>query len=171
MDMKLRIFPLLAALFMVGCHSDNIGFSSQSYNTNSAYTSDNSVRKAQTRIAEAAVSVSDSLNQLAAIEKVKAPKSKLAPPPDPDRIGLGALASIDWTGPVEPLVLRLADAGHYRFRVVGRRPGIPVLVAVYAENMPIADILRDTNLQAGDKADIVIYPSRRTIELRYRNDR
>jgi len=134
------------------------------------YPTDPGSQNAQAKLVETAVSVSDSLTQLAAIEKATHPKTKLGlPPSNPDLIGLGTLGSVDWNGPIEPLVQRLADAGDYRFRVIGRRPAIPVLVAVYAKNMPLADILRDANFQAGSKADISIYPSRRTIELRYRN--
>jgi defect-in-organelle-trafficking protein DotD len=119
-------------------------------------------------LAEAAVSTSDALGQLAAMEKAGAPKTKLIQPVNADHIGLGGLASVDWTGPVESLVAKLAAAGHYKFRVVGKNPAIPVLIAVYAANMPLADILRDANLQAGKKADIMVYPSHRVIELRYR---
>lgn len=175
MDMKLPIIALLSCGLLVACAERGGSIQPMTYYNNdfSDITHpapiDGGVRKAQTKIAEAAVSVSDSLNQLAAMEKVSAPKSKLSPPLDADRIGLGALASVDWTGPVEPLVLRLANAGNYKFRVVGKKPAIPVLVAVYATNMPLADILRDTNLQAGKKADVEIYPSRRVIELHYRS--
>ncbi len=173
MDIKLPLISLFAGILLVGCAEPNNGRQPITYYGNDfsdvrSPPADGGVKKAQTKLAEAAVSVSDSLNQLAAIEKANSPKSKLSTPWDADRIGLGALASVDWTGPIEPLVLRLANAGNYKFRVVGRKPAIPVLVAVYATNMPIADILRDANLQAEKKADIVIYPSRRTIELRYR---
>jgi defect-in-organelle-trafficking protein DotD len=119
-------------------------------------------------LAEAAVSTSDSLGQLAEIEKANAPKTKLNAPIDGDAIGLGSLASVDWTGPIEPLVQKLANTGQYKYRVVGRRPAIPVLVAVYAVNMPVSDILRDANLQAGTKADIAVYANKKLIELRYR---
>lgn len=132
------------------------------------YPYDAGAQNARTKLTEAAVSVSESLNQLAAIEKATHPKIKTQAPLNPDAVGLGGLASVDWTGPAEPLVLRLADASHYKFRVIGNRPAIPVFVEIYAMNMPVADILRDINYQAGRKADIIIYASRRTIELRYR---
>lgn len=138
-------------------------------NTIIYYPTEDAGRNAQNKLAETALSVSDSLNQLAAIEKATHPKAKLPPPVNPDRIGLGTLTSVDWTGPVEPLVQKLAHASHYKFRVIGKNPAIPVIVAVYATNMTIADILRDADLQAGQKADVVIYPNHRIIELRYRH--
>lgn len=173
MDIKHRILTLtLLTLALSGCASRHANDTVLSYTGNDVrtgdYVVDSGVQRTQVKLAEAAVSTTQSLSQLAAIEKVQAPKSKLSQPLNADSIGLGSLASVDWTGPVEPLVLRLANAGDYKFRVVGKNPSIPVLVAVYATNMPIADILRDANLQAGKKADIVIYPKHRLIELRYR---
>jgi defect-in-organelle-trafficking protein DotD len=103
------------------------------------------------------------------MEKVTAPRKKLSQPINADRAGLGGLVSVDWTGPIEPLVLKLATAANYKFRAVGKNPAIPVLIAVYASNMPLADVLRDANLQAGRKADIVVYPAQRVIELHYRS--
>lgn len=161
MKTKLLVVSLMTISLLSGC-------ASRSTKVVAYYPADAGTLNARTKMTEAATSVSASLNELAAIEKATHPKAKLAPPLNPDSIGLGAPTSVDWTGPVEPLVAKLAAAGNYKFRVVGKNPSIPVLVAVYAVNMPIADILRDANYQAGKKADIVIYPSRRTIELRYR---
>lgn len=132
------------------------------------YPMDSGSVNAHTKISEAAVSASTSLNELAEIEKATHPKAKLKPPPDPDSIGLGTLASIDWTGPIEPLIMQLARIGHYKYRVLGKRPAIPVIVAIDAVNIPVADMIRDANFQADQKADVIVYPSSRTIELRYR---
>lgn len=139
--------------------------------TNIFYPVDSGSEQAQTKLAEAAVSSSDSLARLAAIEKATHPRAKVAPPMSYDhlvRIGLGTLTSVDWTGPIEPIVKELAHSAHYKFRVIGRRPAIPVLVNIYVTNMPVGDILRDANYQAGLKADVIIHPGRRIIELRYR---
>ena len=166
------IIILILSCFMLGaCASkanDGMLRYSESSGATGDYAVDKGVQKAQMKLAEVAASTNESLSQLAAIEKVSAPKAKLGHPIDADRMGLGGLASVDWTGPVEPLVLKLANAANYKFRAIGKNPTIPVLVAVYAANMPLADILRDTNLQAGKKADIVVYPKNRLIELRYR---
>ncbi|MFT3742023.1 MAG: type IVB secretion system lipoprotein DotD [Gammaproteobacteria bacterium] len=126
-------------------------------------------QNARISLSESAASVSNSLNRLSAIEKAIHPEAKIPPAPNPYAIGLGIPASVDWTGPIEPLVAKLAAAGNYKYRVIGNRPSIPVIVQIYDNNMPIADILRDIDYQADKKADVQIYPSRRTIELRYRN--
>ncbi len=163
MKVKLLSVTLIAALLLSGCST----FQNRPKKIKVYYPTDAGSVNAHTKLVEAAVSATDSLNQIAAIEKATHPKSKLKEPVNPDSIGLGGLASIDWTGPIEPLVQKLAAAGNYKYRVIGRRPAIPVLIAVYAYNMPIADILRDANFQAGRKADVLIYPRRNTIELRY----
>jgi defect in organelle trafficking protein DotD len=125
------------------------------------------VKEAETELADAAQSVSQSLKQLAEIDRAANPKAKLPSPADPDAIKMGQLTSIEWNGPVFPLVQKLAEVAHYKVRVIGTQPAIPVLVSIYAQNTPIADILRDVGFQCGEKASVVIYPASRTIELRY----
>lgn len=122
---------------------------------------------AQVKLAEAATSVSHSLEQLAAMEKAAHPSIKLPPPPDPASIGMARLASVDWTGPVEPLVRRIAAVTGYRVRVLGRPLAIPALVSISAKNTPLADILRDAGFQVEKKADIIVYPHSHVIEIRY----
>jgi len=107
------------------------------------------------------------LQQLAALEKAKEPHSVLPPLPDPDQIGMGQVISIDWSGPIEPIINKLARASHYTLRVLGHHPPIPVLVTITAKNTPLAYVLRDINFQAEGKANIMTYPQRKIIELRY----
>lgn len=166
---SLAVLMALVMVLTVGCNNNPNKPSTSGRPKNIAifYPTDVGTNNAQTKLSETAVSATDSLNQIAAIEKATHPKSKLKEPINPDSIRLGTLASVDWTGPIEPLVQRLAESSHYKYRVIGKRPAIPVLVAVYAYNLPIADILRDANFQAGSRANILIYPHRNTIELRY----
>lgn len=122
---------------------------------------------AEIKLAEAAVSVSRSLDSLAEIEKAAHPCVRLPPPIDGCRIGLGCLASVDWVGPVEPLVRRIGEATHYCVRVLGKAPAIPVVVSINSKNIPFSDILRNISLQIHKKACIVVYPNSHVIELRY----
>jgi defect-in-organelle-trafficking protein DotD len=127
----------------------------------------NSSANANIKLAEAAVAVSQSLQDLAAIERAANPQAKIPPPIDPVKIGMAGLASVDWTGPIEPIIKKIAKATNYRVRVLGRAPPIPVIVSVYAQSIPLADILRDISFQAQKKATIRVYPSSRVLELRY----
>lgn len=123
--------------------------------------------EAEVKIAEAADSVSESLKELSEIERAMHPGAKLPTPPNPIRIGMAGNASVDWVGPVEPLVTKIAVASRYRLRVLGPKPAIPALVQISKQDVPLMDILRDVTFQVQKKADIVIYPSNRVIELRY----
>ncbi len=118
-------------------------------------------------LAEASYSVSRSLASLSETAQAAHPLPKLDPPPSPDTYGMAGLTSIDWSGPVEPLLKQIANASNYRLRVLGTSPGIPVLVTVYDKNMMLADILRDVGFQCGRRAAVVVYPDSRVIELRY----
>ncbi|EKD54671.1 MAG: DotD protein [uncultured bacterium] len=118
-------------------------------------------------LSEASYAVSRSISGLSETAQATRPFPKLDPPPNPASYGMAGLTSVDWSGPVEPLVKQIAKATHYRVRILGTSPAIPVLVSVYDKNMMIADILRDVGYQCGRRAEVVIFPDSRVIELRY----
>lgn len=164
--MKLKyllLFPV-AALF-IGCttHKELV----YSYITTDSAPVQVGDINSQSQLAEAASSVGHSLQQISAIQKATHPGVKIAQPLNPDAIGMAQLTSLDWTGPIEPLVRKIAATSHYHVRILGKAPAIPVLVTINADNVPLADILRDVTYQVTKKADILIYPASRTIELRY----
>ncbi len=121
----------------------------------------------QASLAEASYSVSRSVVDLAETAEANHPQHDLAPPPSPATYGMGGLTSIDWSGPVEPLVQQIARASNYRVRVLGTPPAIPVMVTVYTQNAMLGDILRDVGYQCGRRARLVVFPGSRVIELRY----
>lgn len=122
---------------------------------------------AQIKLAEAANSVSRSLNELARVERESKPPAKGAKLPDPNKLGIRHAATVDWSGPIEPLLSHLAQAIHYRLRVLGNAPAVPVMVTLNAKRSPVAYILRDVDFQAGHQGRVVVYPRSRVIELRY----
>jgi len=122
---------------------------------------------AEIKLTEAATSVSQSLQQLAEIEQAVHPDNHYVTPPDPMTYGMAAPASVDWTGPVDTLVKRLASVTGYRLDIMGKKPAVPVIVTIHAKNTPVGNILRDAGFQCGKRANIVVYPSRKLIELRY----
>lgn len=161
-NLKTKSFLTIACLaLLTGCSStpnpNNIAIISNDYG----------VHTAEIKLAEAADSSSQALQQLAEIEQSTHPHAKLAPPVDPVCIGMSQLTTVEWNGPVGPLVAKIAQIAHYKLRVLGTVPAIPPLVSISAKNTPLADILRDAGFQCGAKVNIVVYPSSRIIELRY----
>ena len=124
-------------------------------------------KNSQMQLAEAAASIGKSLQEEAAIDIATHPKAKLGPILNPKLVGMDQMTTINWTGPVEPLLKQVAQAGHYRLHVLGNEPGIPVIVQILANNKPLLDILRDVRYQVAKKARIKLYPTARIIELRY----
>lgn len=118
-------------------------------------------------LAEAANSVSNSLVDLAATEQAAYHPVRPHPSPDPMAYGMGGKASIDWSGPVEPLVKQIAETVHYKTKVIGNAPAIPIIVTVNTKNQPIGDILSNVAYQCGKRADVIVYPETKVVELRY----
>jgi defect in organelle trafficking protein DotD len=153
---------ITAALFvslLSGCASQNLPNSTPPIHTGSD--------DASVRLAEAARSISQSLNELKELEKASSPPV-IKPLPYPSASGLEkTVVSVDWSGPIEPLLQRIAKLVQFRLEIIGKHPSVPVLVTISSQNTPLSYIIRDTNLQAGKKANIVVYPAIKTIELRY----
>lgn len=127
------------------------------------YTLDSSTQS----LAEASYAVSRSMADLAETAQAAHPMPHLAPPPDPASYDMGGKTSVDWSGPIGPLVKQIADAAEYSFHELGTPPAIPVLVTVSQRHVALGDVLRDAGYQAGKRASVYVYPDRRLIELRY----
>ncbi len=125
------------------------------------------IDKAESSLAEASYSTSRSLADLAETAQAAHPLPNIAPPPSPASYGMGGLTTIDWSGPVEPLLRQISVAANYRLRVLGTSPAIPVLVTVYQRNVMLGDVLRDVGYQCGRRAAVIVYPESNVIELRY----
>ena len=121
---------------------------------------------AQAQLAEAATSVGKSLQQLSAMQMAVNPQAAL-PEIDAKTTGMTQMASLDWNGPVLPLVEQIAKATGYKVRILGDEPAIPVIVSISVNNQVMADILRNVTYQVQNKAAIKVYPAQRIIELRY----
>lgn len=115
----------------------------------------------------AALSVEESLRTLALTQQVNAKE-----PINTDILvtpqgGMGGVTSIDWSGPIEPLLEKIGNLTRYRVKVLGPIPPVPVIITLAAREQVIADILKDAGIQAGKRANLVVYPTSRVIELRY----
>lgn len=119
------------------------------------------------RLAEAAASINNSMVEMARVEKVMARRHGDNHLRIPSSYNLQTRASVDWSGPIRELVHRIAKAAHYRLRVFGKEPAVPVLISVNAKDESLVELLRDIDYQAGRKATLHVYPNHQVIELRY----
>jgi defect-in-organelle-trafficking protein DotD len=157
--MKKLVLLFILSVLLAGCKHGVVLFKKTPVN--------NPADDATIKLAEAAVSVSDSMHEMARVEKVIIP-----PPVDntltiPNSYNLQARASVDWSGPIEELTERIAKSAHYRFRLIGKAPSIPILISMNIKDQSLAEILRDIDYQAGKKANIHVYPNSQVVELRY----
>lgn len=155
MSNKIVIMFVISAL-TVGCHAT---FKKPPMN--------NPSDDASIKLAEAAVSVSDSMLEMARVEKVIYPPSKDNALTIPTAYNLQARASVDWSGPIEELTARIAKAAHYKLRILGTPPAVPVLISLSNKDQSLAEILRNIDYQAAKKAYIHVYPNSQVVELRY----
>lgn len=164
--MRLKtLLPISLVFLLAGCTTHK--YITYSYITTGSAPIPTTNKNAQAQLAEAATSVGHSLQKMSAIQLATHPKAKLPPPLNPAMIGMAQQTSLDWNGPIEPLLNRIAKASHYKLRVLGRKPAIPILVTINANNVPLADILRNAKFQSEKKANITLYPATKIIELRY----
>jgi defect-in-organelle-trafficking protein DotD len=125
-----------------------------------------SVNEAEIILAEAANATSSSTVELAKIQSAATPINKkdlniL------DAEELQGTASIDWSGPIEPLVKHIASLCQYKFIRLGNEPAIPIIVTLNMQNASIASILQNVAYLAGKKAYIRVDQHKNIIELRY----
>ena len=121
-------------------------------------------------LSEAAIGVDESLSNLAAVMAEREPIRVEPRSIDEVDFGMYQLASVDWAGPAEPLIERLAQVENYHVRVLGKTSHNGALVQISKRETPVGEILRDVALQIQQDADIVVFPQDKLIEIRYRND-
>ena len=118
-------------------------------------------------ISETAMSSSDAIQTLAQVERASKPAVNRKAAPNPVKVGMDQLVSVDWVGPVEPVLNSLAKKSHYRVNTLGQNPVVPVLVNVNRQNAYLADIIQDITFQIQNHAELTLNPAEKLIELRY----
>jgi len=119
------------------------------------------------KLVKAALSVEDSMRTLAATQEVYAKNAINTDVLITPQGGMGGLTRLDWSGPIEPLLEKIGALTQYRVKILGPVPTIPIVVTISSRERTIADVLKDAGLQAGKRANLVVYPTSRIIELRY----
>ena len=168
--MKIKSLLIIPAIILLtGCASDSKSVVDLHlhYITADSAPIEASDTNAQNQLAESAASVGSSLQELSAIQMTTNPQAKMPDPINAKQVGMAQQVSIDWNGPVEPILKQIADDSHYTLRVIGDQPAIPVLVSITAKQQVLADVFRNLQLQVSNYAKIQLYPDSKTIELRY----
>lgn len=122
------------------------------------------------QVHDAASSIDHSLIQLYEVERAKKPDNLIIsaqPKPEPIYPSLSRLLNVDWSGPAEPLLRDIATLTHYRLKVMGHSPAIPVLVTVEDDKITAHELIREIRAQIYLRGDILVFPESNVIELHY----
>lgn len=155
------VFCFVIALGALGgCSAIDKGFSN---NTPQVVAAPDPV---SARLAEAADRVSNALETLAAVENARTPSASSAPIANAPR-ELRRAITVNWVGPVEPVLKMLADRAGYEFKAFGNRPSNAAVISLDVENRAIIEVMRDVGLQLGGRADVRVSGDARRVEIHY----
>lgn len=121
----------------------------------------------ESQILRTARSIEKSLGTLAAAQVAEDPPIISTGPLVTPEGGMGGSIDIDWTGPIAPLVEKIAQMTDYRVKILGNEPAIPIVVTITGRHLVIADVLQNASFQAAKRAHVLVFPSNRVIEVRY----
>ncbi len=124
-------------------------------------------KPSQQLLAEAAISVSRSLSQLAEMQRAKNPDLYRPLPQQPLTKNSAKLASVKWTGPVEPLLDQIASKAGMKFRTLGQKTTTPIIVSIDVKQAAVADIIKNIAYQAQNHASVSIDAKEGSVEIRY----
>jgi len=164
---QLATVACLAALGLTACGPSNHNYMLLKYVTTDSAPVQAVDKNAQAQIASAASSVSQNIQNLNEMSLATHKHVQMPTPVNAAHVGMAQVVSVSWHGPVQPLLKQVAQGSHYKLRVLGTAPSIPLLVNVNAENKTLADVLRDATFQVAKEATVKLYPKQRIIELRY----
>lgn len=81
--------------------------------------------------------------------------------------GLSTKMSIDWVGPAEQAVQKIAEYSDYNITIMGTPSSITPAIAIHYNKTSLMKIIRDIAYQSRKYLDISIYEDEKIIELRY----
>jgi hypothetical protein len=163
----------LSALIISGCSSHSDAPSLETKNTSELYKALTTTAKnshfdevdSNDKLAEAAASVSQSLAELAQIQRSVHEIKQFKSDPNLMRVKAGKV-SIDWTGPVEALLGKIAHSTNLHYRTIGDKPPLPIIVSVTANDTYVSDLIRDVAYKIQAQAVITLSKDN-VLELRY----
>jgi len=171
--LMLQLLLILPVVMLSGCVSDTGQAVRETKNTSELYTALTNAAKtsrfdevdSNDKLAEAAASVSQSLAELAQIQRSVHEVKQFKTDPNLVRIQAGKI-SIDWTGPVETLLGKIASTTKLHYRTIGTKPPLPIIVSVTANDVYVSDLVRDIAYKIQTQAAITLSKDK-VLELRY----
>ncbi|HFH3476848.1 DotD/TraH family lipoprotein [Pseudomonas aeruginosa] len=157
--MKNRVIAgsLLVATLLSGCAGTGRS-GDKSYSDDPAYQ----------KLQETAKNIQQSLTQLAEAEQYDKMKNRPSQPRIYTQIrGMEQVVTMPWHGSLEQAVSKLASFSGYEVKFMGKPPAVPIFVQIGESPASVSDHLRNVGIQAGVRADIVVNPSLRVVEVRY----
>ena len=115
-------------------------------------------------LASAALRAEAALAELAQARSAENP-IEATPPPSLVPQELLREVTVDWTGPLDTLVSRLAQEVEWDFIEAGPAPAVPPIVEIHATASPIILILRDAGIQAADTAAVTVDARARHVRI------
>lgn len=117
-----------------------------------------------------AKSIEQSLTSLAEAEQF----DKIGVKPGEPRVyrqiaGMEAMVTMPWSGTLEQAVTKLSGVCGFTVKFTGRPPSTPILVQIGREASTVSDHMRNIGIQAGQRADLIIDPRQKIVEVRYAN--
>lgn len=119
------------------------------------------------QMGEAANSIAQSYKEANAIEQAANPPKSASSPPPPSSYDMNIPVNVSWDGPVEPILKALINKTDYELKVFGHAPNMPIIINLHQNNKPVGELVRNIGLQCGHKANVVILPQQKVVELRY----
>ncbi|MCC9290083.1 DotD/TraH family lipoprotein [Pseudomonas aeruginosa] len=114
------------------------------------------------------MNIQQSLTQLAEAEQYEKMKNRPSQPRIYAQIrGMQQVVTMPWHGSREQAVSKLASFSGYVVKFMGKPPAVPILVQIGESPASISDQLRNVGIQARVRADIVVIPSHRVVEVSY----
>jgi defect-in-organelle-trafficking protein DotD len=168
----IKVLVVSLAFLLTGCanESKKVVDLNLRYVTSNSTPINSSDGAAQAQLSQAATSIGHSLQELSAIQIATHPGVAMPSPANAETNGMGKVASLNWTGPVEGVVKEIAAESGYTVHILGDTPAIVPIVVLSARHQTLATILRNVQYQVAGKADIRTYPQSGVIELRYRSN-
>ena len=119
-------------------------------------------------IAEAARAATASLQKLARLQYASQPKIDETFRQE-FSVELSGLASIEYTGPCEPLIEQIARTADVRVNKIGNPTATPIIVSVSAKSAPLSEIVQNIAYQIQSHARISFNSDNKVIEIIYLN--